>query len=405
MEPMKNFKNRTVWIRDNIQVLRRINSSSIDLIYLDPPFNSKANYAAPIGSKAAGAAFKDTWSLSDVDVEWTNLLEAKHPTLYRVILAAMTDSDRSYLTYMAERLLELRRILNDSGSIYLHCDPTMSHYLKLVMDAIFGRGNFRNEIVWCYRGGGVPKLDFARKHDTLLRYSYGRAFTFNVDAVRIPYSGDSLDRLTYTARSFRSSGTYDNYKPNPDGKHPEDWWTLQPIMPSSKERTGYPTQKPKALLQRIIRASSNKGDIVLDPFAGCATTCVVAEDEGRQWIGIDISDMAGRLVRERLHDPKYKTFYPDKKIFVRDSDLPTRSDLGPLPHHSTHRKTLYGEQEGNCQGCREHFQLRNLEVDHIIARASGGTDEVGNLQLLCGYCNKVKGNRGMPYLKAKLQLT
>jgi len=135
-----NFKNRTVWTADCLYVLRGMNSESVDLIYLDPPFNSKANYAAPIGSQAAGAEFKDTWSLSDVDLEWIDLMQEKHPALYRVLLAAMTDSNKSYLAYMAARLLEMRRVLKSTGSIYLHCDPTMSHYLKLVMDAIFGGG-------------------------------------------------------------------------------------------------------------------------------------------------------------------------------------------------------------------------------------------------------------------------
>ena len=138
-----NWSNQTIWTGDNLEIMRGMNSASVDLIYLDPPFNSKANYAAPIGSKAAGAAFKDTWSLSDVDAEWINRIEAKHPALYRVLLAAMTDSDKSYLAYMAARVLELHRLLKPTGSIYLHCDPTMSHYLKLVMDAVFGRGRFR----------------------------------------------------------------------------------------------------------------------------------------------------------------------------------------------------------------------------------------------------------------------
>ena len=149
----RNWANRTIWTGDNLPIMRGMNSESVDLIYLDPPFNSKANYAAPIGSRAAGAAFKDTWTLSDVDAEWINLIEAKHPALYRVLLAAMTDSDKSYLAYMAARLLEMRRLVKPTGSIYLHCDPTMSHYLKLVMDAIFGRRNFRNEITWKRRHG------------------------------------------------------------------------------------------------------------------------------------------------------------------------------------------------------------------------------------------------------------
>ena len=237
-----NWANQTIWTGDNLPILRGMNSASVDLIYLDPPFNSKSNYAAPIGSKAAGAEFKDTWTLDDVDVAWLDLIEAKHPALNRVIHAALSKSDKSYLIYMAARLLEMRRLLKETGSIYLHCDPTMSHYLKLVLDAIFGRKAFRNEIVWCYRGGGVPKRDFARKHDIIFRYSPGLPI-FNVDDVRIPYSEDSTERLEYTARSFRSNAVYDSYRPNPKGKHPEDWWQMQPIMPSSKERTGYPTAR------------------------------------------------------------------------------------------------------------------------------------------------------------------
>lgn len=139
-----NWANKTIWTGDNLYIMRGMNSESVDLIYLDPPFNSKANYAAPIGSRAAGAAFKDTWTLTDIDVEWINLIEQKHPQLYRVLLAAMTKSDKSYLVYMAARLLELRRLLKPTGSIYLHCDPTMSHYLKLLMDAIWGRRNLLN---------------------------------------------------------------------------------------------------------------------------------------------------------------------------------------------------------------------------------------------------------------------
>ena len=154
----QNFANHTIWTGDCLGIMRGMNAESVDLIYLDPPFNSNANYAAPVGSEAAGAAFKDTWSLSDVDAEWINLIASKHPVLYRVLLAAMTDSDKSYLAYMAARLLEMRRVLKPAGSIYLHCDPTMSHYLKLVMDAIFGRKAFRNEIAWCYRGGGYPRM-------------------------------------------------------------------------------------------------------------------------------------------------------------------------------------------------------------------------------------------------------
>ncbi|MCY4236922.1 MAG: site-specific DNA-methyltransferase [Rhodospirillaceae bacterium] len=324
-----------------------MNSESVDLIYLDPPFNSKANYAAPIGSKAAGAEFKDTWSLSDVDVEWINLIEAKHPALHRVLLAAMIDSDKSYLAYMAVRLLEMRRILKPTGSIYLHCDPTMSHYLKLVMDAVFGRRNFRNEITWKRRHGMSSAVHGSNRFgictDIILFYAASTEAEF-----RPQYNREHPAYLEYIEKNFRltdetgrryaaTSLTNPAYRPNliyeykgylppkngwmisfekmeqwdrekrihfPKNKSgrlrrksfadelkgmpiQNIWDDIQQIGSHSGERTGYRTQKPLALLDRVIRASSNEGDMVLDPFCGCATACVAAEKLNRQWVGID----------------------------------------------------------------------------------------------------------------------
>ena len=395
-----NFENRTVWTGDNLDILRGINSESVDLIYLDPPFNSNRTYSAPIGSKAAGAAFKDTWTLDDVDEAWHGEIAERDPALYSVIGAAGLAHGKgmqSYLIMMAVRLLEMRRIMKPAGSIYLHCDPTANAYLRMVMDVVFGTANFRNEIVWCYRGGGVPKWDFARKHDTIFRYSKGKDVTFNVDAVRVPYSDDSTDRLQYVARSFRESGTYESYRPNPKGKHPEDWWVMQPIMPSSKERLGYPTQKPLRLLERIIAASSNEGDMVFDPFCGCATTLVAAETLGREWGGIDLSPLAVKLVDQRLQD-HHGVF---GQIIAR-TDIPKRTDFGKLPNYRTHRHTLYGRQEGHCNGCRVHFPFRNLTVDHIVPQSKGGTDHLENLQLLCGACNSKKGTGSQAEMVATL---
>ena len=400
-----NWADKTIWTGDCLDIMRGMNSATVDLIYLDPPFNSNANYAAPIGSQAAGAAFKDTWSLSDVDAEWINLIETKHPALHRVLLAAMSDSDKAYLAYMAARLLEMPRILKPTGSIYLHCDPTMSHYLKLLMDAVFGHGNFRNEIVWCYRGGGAPRSDFGRRHDVILRYSIGQPYHFDGDAVRIPYEAEGQGR-TDDSMWGRHRGTTKVYKPHPLGKIPEDWWPMNVLNANSPERTGYPTQKPLALLRRIVAASSPAEGVVLDPFCGCATACVAADLFDRQWVGIDISPKAVELVNQRLQEPPPLGIGPmfhHGYVTVRD-DIPQRSDLGPLPAPRTHRATLYGLQEGNCTGCNVHFEARHLEVDHIIARASGGTDHIDNLQLLCGSCNRIKGDRGMEYLRVKLQL-
>ena len=178
-----------------------------------------------------------------------------------------------------------------------------------------------------------------------------------------------------------------------------DVWEISYLNSQAKERTGYRTQKPLELLHRILEASSNLGDFVLDPFAGCATTCVAAQDLGRQWTGIDISPKAAELVIFWIK--KRDGLFGD---IIHRTDVPKRTDLGELPPYRSHAKTLYGEQDGNCAGCGTHFEAWNLEVDHIISRRNGGTDHVENLQLLCGSCNRIKGDRGMEYLKTRLQL-
>ena len=399
-----NVSNRTIFEGDNLPIMRGMNTACIDLIYLDPPFNSNANYAAPIGSAAAGAEFTDTWTLNDVDAAWLDLIETKHPALNRVIHAAMTDSDKSYLIYMAVRLLEMHRLLKDTGSMYLHCDPTMSHYLKLVMDAVFGRGNFRNEIVWYYKGNSVAKNKYPSKHDTLLYYAPKRA-TFN--PVLIPYAESTLRRYNHTdedGRRYKISALRDGKKEKVymgEGKMVDSVWDI-PVIRTKSERTGYPTQKPLALLDRIIKASSNVDDTVFDPFCGCATTLVAADRLQRNWIGIDISPKAAELVVSRIRD--------DQGLFqsiIHRDDIPQRTDIGDIPRYNApeNKRYLYGEQGGHCNGCGEHFRAQHLEVDHIIARSVGGTDHRDNLQLLCSNCNRIKGDRGMEYLITRLSLS
>ena len=396
-----NIKPKTIFTGDNLPIMRGINSESIDLIYLDPPFNSKTNYAAPIGSKAAGAEFKDTWTLSDVDNAWLDLIETKHPALNRVIHAAMTNSDKSYLIYMAARLLEMKRILKDTGSIYIHCDTAMSHYLKLVMDAIFGRQNFRNEIVWYYKGNSIAKKLFPSKHDTLLYYASQNP-TFN--PIYVPYAEATLRRYNHTdedGRRYKISALRDGKQEKVymgEGRRVDSVWDIS-VIRKKDERTGYPTQKPLALLDRIIRVSSNKGDVVFDPFCGCATTLVAADRLQRDWIGIDISEKAAELVVERIKS--------DQGLFeniINRTDIPKRTDLGNIPRYNApeNKTQLYGEQSGYCNGCGTHFEKQHLEVDHIIAENVGGTDHIENLQLLCGHCNRVKGERGQEYLISRL---
>jgi site-specific DNA-methyltransferase (adenine-specific) len=170
-----------------------------------------------------------------------------------------------------------------------------------MMDEVFGRNNFQNEIVWCYRGAGYPKKDFGKRHDTILRYSKTQNYTFNLDEVREPYAKPTVERFKHYIGNIRKGKDFGLQKLHPLGRQPDDWWQIQPIAPSAKERLGYPTQKPEALLEKIIKASSNEGDIVLDAFCGCGTALAVAQNLGRHWIGIDISPSAISLIKRRLN--------------------------------------------------------------------------------------------------------
>ena len=330
-----NLKNRTIYNRDNLDVLKGINSKCIDLIYLDPPFNKKKEFTAPIGSSAEGASFKDWFREADVKDEWLQEIQEDYDGLYKFLnnikeLSNITASKNNkhylynycYLCYMAIRLIEMQRILKDTGSIYLHCDPTMSHYIKILMDIIFGEKNFRNEIAWCYDRWEAKSNYFQTMHDCIFMYSKSKKSLFNVlieidekrkktlergyttnllkDGTRqlIVYKGNE-NKLNI--KNLMNKKKFDNViVKDPSGRPIKDYWNINFIHPKSKERTGYPTQKPVALLERIIKASSNEGDVVLDPFCGCATTCIASEKLGRQWVGIDISHKAFDLVRERL---------------------------------------------------------------------------------------------------------
>ena len=404
-----NIANRTIFTGDNLPIMRGVNSASVDLIYLDPPFNSNRNYAAPIGSPAEGAGFKDIWTLDDIKEVQVEELKSVNYGLHAVITAARYASGpgmTAYLTVMGIRLLEIHRLLKPTGSVYLHCDPTASHYIKGMMDAVFGPAAFRNEIVWSYAGGGIPRYDFPRKHDIILRYSKSETRIFNSEAVRVPYAPN------YAATVFAGDDTGApgrTYTQNLNGKIVGDWWNDIPRS-YGPERTGYPTQKPLALLERIIKASSNPGHLILDPFCGCATACIAAEKLEREWVGIDIAPKALELTKTRL--AQVMQVGSDTVPTLTDwavthrTDIPERTDDGagvvppsldappvPPPPSPDIRRILYGKQEGFCNGCDLHFRLRNLTLDHIVPRSRGGADTDSNLQLLCPACNSKKGTR------------
>ena len=411
-----NWANRTLFHCDNLPVLRAMNSESVDLIATDPPFNKSRDFHATPDSLAAGASFQDRWSWErDVHQDWVDQITDDHPRLMEAIESARhahSDGMGAFICFMAVRLLEMRRVLKPTGSIYLHCDPTASHYVKAVMDAIFGRRNFINEIVWCYGSGGASVQRFSKKHDNLFFYGRTKNYTFNVDAVREPYSSP------HKSMTPKVVGSKTYTKMHPLGRIPFDWWPIPILTNSAKERTGFPTQKPLALVERIVRASSSKCDIVLDPFAGCATTCVVAERLGRQWVGIDIWDAAHQVVIDRL---KYEGLLSgpggnaDGLLsfgeILYDTEPPTRTDdgghaaptlrtkvtvfepRGPKMTRAAMYKHLLSQHGVKCQGCDRTFDdPRYLDLDHKTPRSDGGMNHISNRILLCGPCNRLKSN-------------
>ena len=406
-----NWSNRILFHHDNLAVLRGMNSDTVDLIATDPPFKKGRDFHATPDSLAAGAKFQDRWSWEkDVHPEWTDLITDDYPKLMEAIESARfahSDGMGAFMCFMAVRLLEMRRVLKPTGSIYLHCDPTASHYLKAVMDAIFGRKNFRNEIVWCYNVGGKGKKWWARKHDILFFYTKSGNYHFDGQAAGIPRDtgtksfggkiGVDEDGRRYQDKIVKKTGKVYRYHLD-EPKIPEDWWVgINSLQSGVAERYGFPTQKPLALYERVILASSQEGDIVLDPFCGCATTCVAAERLGREWVGVDIWDRAHRAVIERLQKERllapdgyhggelfpagqihYETTPPQRtddgqdaapflRVKVRVPEPP-----GPKMSRAEMYKHLLGQHGAKCQGCGRTFDdPRYLELDHNTPRSDG----------------------------------
>ena len=388
---------RVIFTCDNLPVLRGMNSETVDLIYLDPPFNSGKKWANPVKAvgRRAMAEFKDTWETSDIHIDERYALGQEYPSAVGVIdaLGAVHGNTwKAYLIYMGVRLAEMHRILKPTGSIYYHCDPVMSHGVKLLMDAIFGKRNFCNEIVWHYTNASRGKRKFAKAHDVILWYGKSNKYAFNRDDVLAPYMSGM------TAWRFKQKG-----KPPPKGKTPDDVITIPSLNTMSIERTGYPTQKPLALLEQLVKAGSKKGDIVLDPFCGCATTCLAAERWGRHWIGVDLSEAAANLVVDRLKKESDRELVAAADGIKHFYKSPQRTDLrGRRSRDGAIKSILHLRQRGICPGCDRRVEIDFMDLDHIIARARGGQDVDDNLQLLCRKCNTMKGDKGMDTLRRKV---
>ena len=495
-----NFELNALYAMDNLDLMRGMDSETVDLIYLDPPFNSKRMYQGMSGTAAEKHKFKDTWSWTDAKTEWLEQLYDDQRDLYNIVMVAKAHSGGmgGYICFMAPRIIEMRRILKSNGTLYLHCDTSANSYIRNLLDITFGADSFRNEIVWerTHSKNAVGK-DFGRNHDTIYRYQKGKQATFNKEAVRKPYSknGEIPQGYSYSKSHQRyialapvhapdeSSG--DSGKPAifrgktyqtpvgrhwivpggrlkgettsqgwermdqlgrmylaPNGKYPmsirfldempgialDDVWTDISI-PGIKEDTGWKTQKPLALLERIIRASSNEGDIVFDPFCGCGTAMVVAGRLGRRWIGADDDTNAIDVVQSRIADLRgiptdHKNSQQQLKQYIKvinraeGGQPPLRTDLQSdepesltdptrvirsrkpsdrLTHDEMRTKLIEWEAGAgktiSCLGCREVLTLKHFELDHQQPKSDGGTNRIDNRILLCGPCNGKKSNR------------
>lgn len=476
MPASPGWKNK-LFYGDNLKVLRRhreeLPDETVDLVYLDPPFNSNASYnvlfAERDGTRAASQlrAFEDTWKWNtESSASFFETVEHGPERVSRALQSfriVLGDTNMlAYLSMMAPRLVELRRVLKPTGSIYLHCDPTASHYLKVLMDAVFGAENFRNEIIWKRTfSHGNASSRFGNAHDVLLFYSKSAAPTWNQQHVaysekylKTKYRHRDPDGRVYRLVSLRNPGVrpnlqyiYKGYKPHPNGwaitkekmeqlerenrlRFPKSidgrielkqyldempgtpvhdvWIDINPINSQAQERLGYPTQKPEALLERIIAASSNEGDLVLDPFCGCGTAIAAAHNLRRRWIGIDVTQAAIVVIKQqRLSKIKASTY----EIIGEPESVPDAAALadqdpyqfqwwavGLLDAHPIERKK--GKDRG-VDG-RIDFHDDQRDTKHVIISVKGGQRvKPEYLRDLRGVMQREQGQIGVLVLRNK----
>lgn len=433
-----------LYFGDNLEVLdEHVEDESVDLVYLDPPFNSNRNYSVIFGRNRAADetvaqsdAFEDTWRWTPTTETLIGDLSNTAPTRVADALSAyytlLGESEAlAYLVNMTPRLLQLHRVLKPTGSLFLHCDPTMSHYLKVLLDAMFDARNFRNEIIWNRTAAkALQTTRVARNHDVILAYGKSENFIFNSDAMFAPYDETDLDAKTREKYSLKDKDgrryqltslinpaanrpnlTYEflgvtrvwrwtkermqaayeggqvvqtapgrvprlkRYLDEQRGKPLSDVWTdITPINARAAERLGYPTQKPVALLERIIKLTTNPGDVVLDPFCGCGTTVDAAQRLGREWVGVDITQLAVDVITKRLQH----TFGSEVFDQIRITGIP--KDLGgarALFDRSPLEFETWAVTMVNAEPNRK--QVADKGVDGIARFPLGGKGQIGKL--------------------------
>ncbi|MBB3566092.1 site-specific DNA-methyltransferase [Rhizobium sp. BK491] len=470
---------------DNLSVLREsIASESVDLIYLDPPFNSNASYnvlfKAPSGEQSAAQieAFDDSWHWTDAaELAFDEVMSSTHSDaaiMLRAMRSALGENDMmAYLTMMAARLIELHRVLKSTGSLYLHCDPTASHYLKILLDAVFGAPRFKNEIAWKRTGHHGGARRWGPVHDTLLFYTKGERYTWNktlqaYDPFYVEEKFKNTDeRGNFQDVSLTGAGTrqgdsgmpWRNFDPTEKGRHwaipleagaeidgfasmsiqqrldaldaadrlywpkPRDGGVgfprikqypfegqavqdcivdISALNSQAQERLGYPTQKPVALLERIILASSNLNDVVLDPFCGCGTTVHAAQKLGRQWVGVDITHLAIGLIERRLKEAFPGIIY---QVYGVPKDVEAARDLAARDKHEFQKwivgsiggQPYKGGKKGMDRGIDGymHFRDADKKPQFAIISVKGGGIKSGDIRDLKGTMEREKAALGI----------
>ena len=467
------FDSGSIWNADNLDVMRGMKNASVDLIYLDPPFKKmderKGNMKSQIldylldyidfcykseiredqefATKAEAylydldlnkktneimMVFNDAWEMDDEKANELNSLCASHNDMYKLIQSVSDDSTRAYMTFMGVRIIEMHRILKSTGSIYVHCDQDANAYIGLLMDAVFGIQHKRNEIVWSYRRWPAKQKNYQKMHDYILFYTKSNDYTFNVPYTRqkdsarfeIGYTTNVIGGVTQlivydeekAANKIKEAKELNRkivYAEPKETQLTATWTDISILNSQDRERLGYPTQKPIALLNRMLKASSNEDDRFFDPFAGCATSAYSAYLLNRKWQVCDLSFMSVILLRLRLwliqtgrlpnqqSDLLLKYPYTSTKT-IGKMPIP---DLRLIPTKLTAKQKfhlkmkLFGEQRGVCRskdggfGCGKEYDFKIFEMDHIVPPSKGGEDIESNFQILCSSCNKSKGDK------------